>query len=135
MSQSNPFPAEPTPAILLSAEDLERLESLIAASGRRRDQAPLLALQGELERAQVVEPDALPADVVAMHSRVRFLDEDGGAEETLTLVYPFEADAAAGRVSVLAPVGTALLGLRVGQRIEWQMPHGDRRRLRVLAVG
>lgn len=139
MSQSHMSPTvmspEPTQPIVVSADDLARLESLIAASGRRRDQAPLLALQGELERAEVVEPDAMPADVVAMHSRVRFVDEDSGAEETLTLVYPFEADAAAGRVSVLAPVGTALLGLRLGQSIEWQMPHGETRRLRVLAVG
>lgn len=123
-----------TPAILVRADDLERLESLIAA-GRRRDGGFLLALQGELERAQVLEPEEMPADVVAMHSQVLFVDEESEEEQAVTLVYPFEADAALGRVSVLAPVGTALLGLRVGQRIEWQMPGGGTRRLRVVQVG
>ena len=123
------------PAILVRADDLERLERLIAASGRRRDGDLLLALQGEIERAQVLEPEEMPADVVTMHSLVRFVDEDNGEEQTVTLVYPFEADAALGRVSVLAPIGTALLGLRVGQRIDWQVPSGGSRRLRVVQVG
>jgi regulator of nucleoside diphosphate kinase len=124
-----------THSIVLRADDAERLERLVASSGRRRDGVTLRALQDELERAQVVEPEELPTDVVAMHSRVRFVDERSGIEETLVLVYPFEADAARGRVSVLAPVGTALLGLQVGQCIEWRMPSGDTRRLRVLEVG
>ncbi|MEO8602957.1 MAG: nucleoside diphosphate kinase regulator [bacterium] len=129
---SNP---EPTHSIIVCADDLERLERLIAASGRRRDVGPLVALQDELDRAQVVDASELPDDVVAMHSRVHFVDEAGGAEETVTVVYPFEADAALGRVSVLAPVGSALLGLRVGQTIAWQVPNGGTRRLRVVAVG
>ena len=83
----------------------------------------------------MLEPEEMPADVVTMHSLVRFVDEDNGEEQTVTLVYPFEADAALGRVSVLAPIGTALLGLRVGQRIDWQVPSGGTRRLRVVQVG
>ena len=135
MSSMHSAKREPADAILVRDGDLEQLERLIAASGRRRDEAPLIALQDELDRAQVVAADDMPDDVVAMHSRVRFIDEDSGVEETLTLVYPFEAEPTGGRVSVLAPVGTALLGLRVGQSIDWQLPTGRARRLRVVAVG
>lgn len=120
--------------ILVCADDFERIESLIAASGRRRDAATIVALQGELDRARVVEADEVPRDVVKMSSRVRFVDAATGAEERVTLVYPFAADATRGFVSVLAPLGSALIGLRVGQSIAWPMPNGQVRQLRVLAV-
>ncbi|MGH7785896.1 MAG: nucleoside diphosphate kinase regulator [Candidatus Binatia bacterium] len=120
--------------ILVCADDFERLESLIAASGKRRDAAAMVALQGELDRARVVEAEAIPHDVVKMRSRVRFVDESTGAAETVTLVYPFEADATRGYVSVLAPLGSALIGLRIGQAVAWPMPNGSVRQLRVLAV-
>lgn len=120
--------------ILVCADDFERIESLIAASGKRRDAATIVALQGELDRARIVEADAVPHDVVRMSSRVRFVDEATGAAETVTLVYPFAADATRGYVSVLAPLGSALIGLRVGQAVAWPMPNGSVRQLRVLAV-
>lgn len=91
-------------------------------------------LQRELERAIVVSAEALPADVVRMRSRVRYVDETTGERRAVTIVYPPEADAAQGRISVLAPVGAALLGLSTGQAIEWTFPDGSCRRLRVEEV-
>lgn len=92
---------------------------------------PTEALRHELERAIVVSADAIPRDVVTMNSRVRYVDETTGERRSVRIVYPAEADASAGRVSVLAPVGAALLGLSIGQAIEWEFPDGGRRRLRV----
>lgn len=88
-------------------------------------------LRPELERAIVVPPSTVPANVVTMHSRVRYLDEASGERREIQVVYPGEADLAQGKVSVFAPVGAALLGLAVGQAIEWDFPGGARRRLRV----
>jgi len=88
-------------------------------------------LQRELERAIVVSSEAVPRDVVTMNSRVLYVDETTGERRLVQLVYPEEADAGASQVSVLAPVGAALLGLSVGQAIEWDFPDGSRRRLRV----
>lgn len=88
-------------------------------------------LQRELERAIVVSSEAVPKDVVTMHSRVLYADETAGERRLVQIVYPTEADAGAGKISVFAPVGTALLGLSVGQSIEWDFPDGSRRRLRV----
>jgi len=89
------------------------------------------ALRHELERAVVVSAEAVPPDVVTMNSRVRYVDETTGERRSVRIVYPPEADARAGRVSVLAPVGAALLGLSAGQAIEWEFPDGGKRRLRV----
>lgn len=90
-------------------------------------------LQDELDRADVVSPLDLPAGVVTMHACVRYVDETTGERRRVTLVYPDRADAARGRVSVLAPVGSALLGLKPGDAIDWEFPHGVRR-LRVERV-
>jgi regulator of nucleoside diphosphate kinase len=91
-------------------------------------------LQGELARAIVVSDEAVPPDVVTMHSRVTYVDEATGMRREVTLVYPPEADGTQGLVSVLAPVGTALLGLSAGQSIDWAFPDGRRRRLTVQGV-
>ncbi|BDU22065.1 nucleoside diphosphate kinase regulator [Dyella sp. GSA-30] len=122
----------PKPPILLSSLDLKRLEALL-------DKMPLAeaerheALASELARAEVVEPAAIPANVVTMNSRVTFEDEATGDATTVTLVYP-SAAGAAGTVSILAPVGSALLGLAKGQHIDWPTPDGHERRLRVLDI-
>ena len=89
------------------------------------------ALQDELARAIVVSAEAVPPDVVTMNSRVVYTDESTGVRRRVSVVYPIDADSAEGRISVLAPVGTALLGLSVGQAIEWEFPDGSQRRLRV----
>jgi regulator of nucleoside diphosphate kinase len=121
----------PNSKLYLTSQDLDRLERLVQISTKTPN---VVALEDEIETAEVVERSQIPADVVTMNSRIRFVDEESGDETEVTLVYPSEADASAGRVSVLAPVGTALLGLSVGQSIEWPMPTGHSRRLRVVAV-
>ncbi|MEO5565317.1 MAG: nucleoside diphosphate kinase regulator [Luteimonas sp.] len=121
-----------TPPLIVSRLDCDRLEALLeqpAQSGKAFD-----ALRDELARAEVREPQDMPADAITMNSTTRFLDEGSGAEREITLVYPRDADGSPERVSVLAPVGSALLGLRTGQSIEWPVPGGQRTRLRVLEV-
>jgi len=95
---------------------------------------PSAELQQELDRAIVVSSEAMPPDVVTMGSRVRYVDETTGDRRTVEIVYPEEAEASRGRVSVLAPVGAALLGLSAGRAIEWEFPDGRLRRLRVEEV-
>jgi regulator of nucleoside diphosphate kinase len=92
---------------------------------------PHAALQRELERAIVVSSSALPPDVVTMNSRVVYSDQTAGVQRVVSIVYPREADPSKGKVSVLSPIGTALLGLSIGQAITWDFPDGSRRRLRV----
>jgi regulator of nucleoside diphosphate kinase len=92
------------------------------------------ALKRELQRATLVSSAAVPPDVATMNSMVRYVDETSGEQRTVFLVYPQKADGSAGKVSVLAPVGTALLGLSEGQAIEWDFPDGSRRRLKLLEV-
>jgi regulator of nucleoside diphosphate kinase len=119
--------------IILSRPDADRLERLLDANACRAT-AAADRLRGELDRAEVVEPGDMPRDVVGMNTSADCIDESSGKRHALTLVYPRDADVDAGRVSVLAPVGSALLGLKVGQSIEWPGGNGKTRRLRVTAV-
>jgi regulator of nucleoside diphosphate kinase len=114
------------PDIVLGLADHRKLIEL-AMAGDGRDE-----LLDELERARVLPETALPEDVVAMGSRVRY--RTGDDEHEVSLVYPAEADIAAGRISVLTPVGTALIGLRQGQSITWRTRDGRQQALTVLAV-
>jgi regulator of nucleoside diphosphate kinase len=91
-------------------------------------------LRRELERAAVVAREAVPPDVATMNSLVRYADETRGVVRTVALVYPRAARGDKAMVSVLTPLGSALLGLSVGQSIEWGFPDGSRRRLRLEAV-
>ena len=91
-------------------------------------------LVSELARADVVESRDVPPDVVTMNSRVVFEDVTSGKTTEVTIVFPHDADVARGKVSVLAPVGTALLGLAEGDSIVWPFPDGSSRCLRVVAV-
>jgi regulator of nucleoside diphosphate kinase len=122
----------PSPQLTVSSLDLARLEALLSRPAMR-DSATADALWGELARAQVLPPEAMPANVVTMNSRVRFALEPSGKEFELDLKYPDDT-AADGAISILAPVGSALLGLAVGQRIEWPLPTGGRVGVRILAV-
>ena len=88
-------------------------------------------MRRELDRATVVSHDAIASCVVTMYSQLRYRDECSGECLQVQLVFPEDADAGQGKVSVLAPVGAALLGLAVGQAIDWQFPDGHARRLRV----
>lgn len=121
------------PSITVSSRDLARLEAMLESPALRRHPAAI-ALSEELGRARVLAPEAMPADVVTMHSRVECEDELHGDRHALTLVYPNEADAARQHVSVLAPVGSALLGLALGQCIDWETAQGLKLRLRVTAI-
>lgn len=121
------------PAIKITSSDYDRLDTLLARP-QYRHLAAATALRQELERAEVVAPEQMPAGVITMHSTARCVEEGEGREYELTLVYPTESDGTAGRVSVLAPVGTAMLGLAAGQEIDWPGPGGQVLRLHVLAV-
>jgi len=109
--------------------DLERLKKLLEDAQRTsyRKSIYLTQLQTELNRAKVVKPDKVPSDVVTMNSRVCLVDLDTGEEEVYTVVFPDEANAGKGRVSVLAPIGTAMLGYEVGDVFEWEVPAGKRK--------
>ena len=122
-----------SPPITVSSRDLERLERLLEAPAVAALPAAA-ALGHELERANVVAPADMPADVVTMNSEVTCEDEVSGETHRLTLVYPPDADVDQHKVSVLAPVGTALLGLSVGQSIDWNAPGGRSLRLRVTGI-
>lgn len=119
------------PPLLMSRLDCERIEALLEHTPPGVNTQ---ALEAELQRAEVVEPAQMPADVITMNSTARFLDESRGEEHELTLVYPREVDGSPDKVSILAPVGTALLGLRVGHTIELPLPGGHHTRLRVLSI-
>jgi regulator of nucleoside diphosphate kinase len=120
------------PPITVSRVDMERIEALLERLPAV-EAANLDALRAELDRADVVEPAAMPDHIVTMNSTVTFEDESNGGKLTLTLVYPAAAGPA-GTVSILAPVGSALLGLARDQQIDWPTPDGRKRRLKVLEI-
>jgi len=91
-------------------------------------------LELELDRAKVVQENEIPKDVVAMNSVVKFMDIENNQESTMTLVYPNDANIDENKVSILAPVGAALIGLRVGQTIDWPLPNGTTKHLKVIEV-
>lgn len=127
-----PHPAQ-MPPITVTSRDLARLEQLLDAPALRQLPAAL-ALGEELGRANVVAPDQVPDGVVTMNSTLTCVDELSDQQHQLTLVYPQDADPDAGKVSVLAPVGSALLGLSVGDRIDWLAAGARKLRLRVQAI-
>lgn len=123
------------PALLLSRIDVERIEDLLERPEYRS--LDTTALRDELERAELVEPGAMPGDVITMNTTalVEVVDDQQQAHaHALTLVYPRDADGSSDKVSILAPVGSALLGLRVGDSIDWPLPGGRRARLHVQAI-
>ncbi|MCC2970506.1 nucleoside diphosphate kinase regulator [Massilia sp. IC2-476] len=111
------------PSILVSWLDMDRLDRMLdalpAAQAGARD-----ALLDELGRAGLAEPWEMPADVVTMNSRVRFAFDGADDEVTMTLTYPKDMNGNPEQLSILTPVGTALLGLKVGDSIRWQRPDG-----------
>jgi regulator of nucleoside diphosphate kinase len=120
--------------ILITREDKKQLLRILPRIGTEyADREDLVLLGEELERAVEVEPEAVPADVVTLSSTVRVIDLESGAAMDYTIVMPGEANYEGGRISVFAPLGTALLGYRVGDEIEWEVPRGVRR-LRIDAI-
>lgn len=120
------------PSIVVSDHDHARLTGL--ASGAL-DRVPDIAeeLQSEMDRAQVVRAGAVPTDVVQMGSTVEFRS-DSGQRRRVTLVFPRDADISASRISILTPIGTALIGLSPGQSIQWTGRDGREHELTVLEV-
>jgi regulator of nucleoside diphosphate kinase len=116
-------------AIYITEFDLKRLSNLLGGtrSWNKKDRGCLIRLEKELEWAQKVPSHDIPGDVVTMNSQARIKDLDSKEEMVFTLVFPADADYERGKVSVLAPIGTALLGYRAGETIEWEVPGGVRR--------
>ncbi len=121
------------PNIVISSLDADRLDSLLESLPRGgfpgKDE-----LEDELARADVVDPKDVPQTVVTMNSKVRFRVEASDEEFTLTLVYPKDLDSSGDKISILAPVGSALLGLSQGDEIEWPKPGGGVLRVRIEEV-
>lgn len=115
--------------IYITEFDLHRLEELLEVAGAftYRGRSDLKDLEEEVSRAQVVDPLKVPPTVITMNSRVKLRDLDTGEEMVFTLVFPREADIDRGRLSVISPVGTAILGYTEGDTIEWKVPSGRRR--------
>lgn len=121
------------PQIILTRLDAERLEHLLESLPEGAFPARE-SLQEEIARADIVDPREVPPDVVTMNSKVTFRVENNAREFSLRLVYPKDADGSPDKVSVLAPVGSALLGIRQGQSISWPMPGGHAARVEVIRV-
>ncbi len=121
--------------IYITEYDLKRLRELIADAkqANSRGNEYLDSLDAELVRGQVVASTEIPPDVVTLNSQVCIVDLDTHEEMVYTLVFPHEADMAQSKISVLAPIGTAMLGYRVGDEFTWQVPDGVRR-LRVKQI-
>ena len=121
------------PKIMISSLDAERLEMLLETLPQNsfpgRDD-----LEAELARAEVVDPEDISPTVVTMNSTVRFRVESSAEEFCLTLVYPKDVDTSGEKISILAPVGSALLGLSQGDEIEWPKPGGGVLRVRIVEV-
>lgn len=118
-------------SIILSERDYSRLSALVDAN----ISAPVAeSLEEELERASVLPLNKMPDDTVRMFSTVHYRNLDSDAVSTVTIVYPGEANVAAAKVSVLAPIGAALIGLKINQTIDWALPNGKTARLQVVEV-
>jgi len=117
----------------MSQLDVERLESLLDRLPRNAFPGKA-ELENELQRAEVVDPKDIPPSVVTMNSTVRFRVESSAEEFCLTLVYPKDVDSTGGTISILAPVGSALLGLSEGDEIEWPKPGGGTLQVRIEEV-
>ena len=115
--------------IVVSSTDRDRLLTLIDSVrlDRRIAMDHIIALENELARAVVVAPNELPSDVISMNSIVWIRDLDTNEIERYMLVHPHEADVMQDRISILAPVGTALLGYRLHDSVQWRVPQGTRR--------
>ncbi|MES3006480.1 MAG: nucleoside diphosphate kinase regulator [Pseudomonadota bacterium] len=116
-------------SITLSETDYARLTALVNSGAVLAE-----ALEQEIERATILPDRKLPKDVVSMFSTVQYRNAETNAINSVTLVYPAEADVNAAKVSVLAPIGAALIGLRVGHHINWALPNAKTVRLEVIGV-
>ena len=115
--------------IYITKYDLARLRELlqVGISFAERDRESMESLQDELDRAHIVEPTAVPHDVVTMNSRVLLKDLETNEKKEYTLVFPSESNLEQQKISILAPIGTAVLGYRAGDAVTWRVPGGIRK--------
>jgi regulator of nucleoside diphosphate kinase len=115
--------------IIITARDHAELSSVIAVTGKvsQRVKWELRLLEDELKRARIVAAEEVPPDVITINSRVELLDLESRERMEFTLVFPGDENVNDGKISVLAPLGTAMLGYRVGDEFVWHVPHGLRR--------
>ena len=122
------------PPIQVTTWDYRRLSAVVDAYRLRGCELLVDLLAEELDRAELVEPAAVPRDVVTMHSSVKFIDDNTGEVRVVTLAYPGEEDSRRGKIAITTPVGSALLGLRTGAVMAWRTLDGRTKRLSVLEV-
>jgi regulator of nucleoside diphosphate kinase len=120
------------PQVVLTSQDLDRLEALLETLPANA--FPAKELRAELDRSEIVEPEQIPPSVVTMNSTVRFSIDASGDDFCLTLVYPKDVDGSGDKISILAPVGSALLGLSTGDEIEWPRPGGGMIKVRIVEI-
>lgn len=114
--------------IYVSEFDFDRLYGLVeGADPGIRDKAHLLQLKEELEQGEVIPPEEIPEDVVTMNSRFRLEDLDSAKQFDYTLVFPHQADFSKNRISIMAQIGVALIGCKVGDTVSWKTQAGERR--------
>jgi len=114
--------------LMIREKDFNRLKDYLSA------QQGLDDLENELDRAKIIKDDKIPNDLVTMNSKVRYKNLESNKESEITIVYPKDANATEGRISVFASLGSALLGLREGDEISWTFPDGAEKSLQVLKV-
>jgi regulator of nucleoside diphosphate kinase len=122
------------PNIIITHEDRNKLALLVDAHAADSNNDLIDSLDQEINRARIVEPGEIPPDVVTMNSRVVFRDDGSQSMQTVTLVYPGQENSVEGRISILTPVGAALLGLSEGQNISYATPDGRQKSLTLLKV-
>lgn len=119
----------------ITEHDYNRLRLLAKHTRQSRDMpAGLETLEEILDLAHVVHPEKVPENVVTMNSRVLFEDVRTGEKGTVTVVYPADVDSSKGKISVLSPVGAALIGESEGTEVGLPLPHGQTRRIRIMNV-
>lgn len=116
--------------ILITERDYLRIRHILST----QNSDDFENLEIEIERAKIIEEQEIPTDLVRMNSTVRFMTLQDERVNTLTLVFPEEANFAEGKISILAPLGSALIGLRVGQEINWMFPEGKTKTIKILEV-
>lgn len=121
------------PPILINRLDAERLQRLIDDASKK-DQAVAELLEIELSRGEVVDPEDIPDNVVSMNSQIQFTDLTRGRQMIRTLVYPHALNSVDDAISVMAPIGAGLIGLKVGDKIDWPVPNHSEVCLRVDAI-
>ncbi len=121
------------PGIKVSEQDIDQLEAMLERK-EYRDNPALDGLRSELDRADVVPLSELPESVVRMNSTVTFEVEESGQQFHRTLYYPHQMSGKENAISIVAPIGSALLGLEVGQTIDWKLPDGKHSHVRIIEV-